>query len=265
MLGGELQQICQFPERAARPEVIRVGLERHGIARIVLQDGVKVDRRLFAVAQAIVVQRRQLTQQRQLGVGVRGSFQLLLAQLGQLGEVVAAAIQLGQVLGRGASCRLDRDDLLVGSDRLFHVAERVLGKLCALGEDLDLLFGGARLADALAQEPVQVGKAAGVGEHPFEQGQRFRVVGHRGQGPAQGRHRVVHVPGLVATPRDLVVETRRPLRPVGAGPVGIGVHGRQRLQGLVVAGIKVGLRRSAFARPGEGRRSFRPGPARGGT
>ena len=79
MLGGEFEQVGQLAERTARAEVFGVGLEGLGIAGIDLQDGVQVDRRLFAVAQAVLVQLGQLAQQRQARLCLGGAFELLFA------------------------------------------------------------------------------------------------------------------------------------------------------------------------------------------
>jgi len=59
--------------------VLGVGLEGRCVARIVLQNGVQVDRRLLVVAEAVAVQVRELAQQRQPILGVGGALELLLA------------------------------------------------------------------------------------------------------------------------------------------------------------------------------------------
>ena len=238
MLGGELEQIGQLAERAARAEVVGVGLERRGVAGIVLQDGVQVDRGLLLIAQPVAVERRQLAQERQPVLGIGGPFELLLAQLGQLAVVVPAEIELGQVLRRRPARLLQREDLLVGADGLLQVVERGLGQAGAFGEDFDLLLVGAGVGDALAQEAVEVGEAARFGEHAFEQGQRLGVEGHRAQGLAQGRHGVVDVARLVPPARDLVVEAGRALGAVRPRPVRVGEDRGQGLQRLVVARIE---------------------------
>jgi len=142
------------------------------------------------------------------------------------------------VLRRRSPRLLEGEDLFVGTDRLFHVIEGGLRQARALGQELDLLLGGAGVRDALAQEAIEVGETTGVGEDALEQGQRLGVEGDGAERLAQGRHGVVDVPGLVPPAGDLVVEPGRALRAVGAVPVRVGEHGGQGLEGLVVARVE---------------------------
>ena len=90
-LVGELQQVGQRRPVPLLAEVLGVGAERDLVLRLELQDRVQVDRRLIGVAQAVPVKRRQLQHDARAGGRIGDGAQLPLAQLGQLGVVVAFA------------------------------------------------------------------------------------------------------------------------------------------------------------------------------
>ena len=79
VFGRELKQVGQLAVGSARAEVLGVGLERLHVARIHFQDSVQVHSGLLAVAQAIVVERGQLAQQRQARFCFAGALELLFA------------------------------------------------------------------------------------------------------------------------------------------------------------------------------------------
>ena len=123
MVGGEFQQIGEFAEGSSRAKVVGVRLQSLRVAGIGLQYGVPVHRSLLAVAEPVVIERRQLAQQRQFCPFIGGSFQLFFPQLGQFRVVAATRVQLGQVLVHGAIGRFKDGDLLVGANRFFEVAK----------------------------------------------------------------------------------------------------------------------------------------------
>ena len=96
-LERELEQIGERAPVALVAEVIGVGAERARVLGIQLQDRVQVDRRLIAIAQAIAVQRRELAHDADALVRLLDRAQLPLAQLGELGVVVAGEKELDQV------------------------------------------------------------------------------------------------------------------------------------------------------------------------
>ncbi len=238
VFGRKLEQVGQFAERAARAEVVGVRLECLCVARIGLQNGVQVDCGLLAVAESVVVQHGELAQKVEFCLRVGRPFELLFAQLGQFRVVTSAGVQLGQVLGRGAARRLKDRHLFVGADGFFDIAKGGLCQLRTLGQDLNLFFVGPRLADAFAQEAVEVRESTRFSQHPFEQRERFGMEGHRGERLAQGGYSVVDVTRFMAPARDLIVEARGAFGTVGPGPVRVGVDRGQSLQGFVVARVK---------------------------
>ena len=133
---------------------------------------------------------------------------------------------------------LQGEDLLVGADGLILVPQGGFGQVCALAQELDLLFVRPRLRHAFAQEAVEIGETAGIGQHAFEQGQRLGVEGYRAEGLAERGHRTVDVACLLSSARDLVVQTGGTLGAVRAGPVGVGEYGGQGFQGFVVARVE---------------------------
>ena len=105
-------------------------------------------------------------------------------------------------------------------------------------QHLHLFLVGVRCRHALAQKTVQISQTARAGQHALHERRGLGMARHRGQGLAQGRHRVVHVTGLVAAPRDLAVQTHGPLRAIRSGPLGVGEDRGQGIQSLVIARVE---------------------------
>ena len=234
-LERELQQIGQRAPVALVAEVIGVGAERVLVLGIDLQDRVQVDRRLIAVAQAVAVQRRELAHDAHALGGLFDRAQLALAQLGQLGVVVAGEKQLDQPGRRRAVGRLERRDLAVDPLRLGGIVHLALGELRALVEEVDPLRLGGRRRDPLAVVAIQLLIAAPVVVDPLQQLGRLGVARHRLQRAPQRRDGVVGVARLLPAARDLEEDRRGALQAVGADPVGVAVDRRQQLQRLLVA------------------------------
>ncbi len=195
----------------------------------------QVDRRLIAIAQAVAVQRRELAHDADALGRLLDRAQLALAQLGELGVVVAGEEELDQPRRCRSVRRLQVRDLGVDAHRLGGIVHLAFGELRALVEKVDALRLRRRGRDALAVVAIQLLIAAAVVVDPLQQLRRFGVAGHRLQRAAQRRHRVVRVARLLPAARDLEQDRRRALHAVGADPVRVRVDRRQQLQRLLVA------------------------------
>jgi hypothetical protein len=234
-LEGELEQIGQRRPVPLLAEVFGVSAEGQLVLGLDLQHRVQVDSGLIAIAQPIAVQRGQLQHRARPLLGIRHRAKLALAQLGQLGVLLARQVQLDKLLARGPTRRLDQRNLVVHALRLGDVVELSLRELRALVEVVDALGFDRRDPDTFPVEAIELLEPPRVVVDPLEQLGRLRVRGDGAQRPAQRRDRVFGVARLLAAARDLIVDGGCAVDAVGADPVRVGVDAGQQLQRLLVA------------------------------
>ena len=154
-------------------------------------------------------------------VGIGDGTQLPLAQLRQLGVVVALQIELDQLLGGRSPRRLDERDLIVDPLRLGAVAQLPLGQLRALVKEVDPLRFGPPGGDPLAVVAIELLEPTRVIVDALEQLRRLGVPGDRLQRLAQRADGVLGVARLLPPAPDLEVNRRRALDAVG--PIQLGL------------------------------------------
>ncbi len=214
-----------------------VGGEGGLVFRLQLEDRVQVDGRLFAIAETIPVERRQLQHDAHPRLGLRHGPELTFSQLGELRVIPTGEIELDELFGSRAPGRFQQRDLVVDALRFDPVVELSFGELRPLVEEVDALaLVVRRPRDALAVVAIELLVSPRLVVDPLEELGRFRVPRHHGQGLSQGGDGVVDVAGLLPTSRHLMIDGRRAVCPVGADPIGVGVHRRQQVQRLFVPG-----------------------------